>query len=92
MHTIIPLSISVITKGKYAVLEAAALDKLVPLLSDFNSEVRLNSIKALTLLAETPKAKQELQTCLPKVSTNPYYMCNNGNRTYSLCTVCMVCR
>ena len=60
-------SVAVITKGKYAVLEAAALDKLVPLLSDINSEVRLNTIKALTLLAEAPKAKAELQACLPKV-------------------------
>jgi hypothetical protein len=57
----------VITKGKYAVLEVSALDKLVPLLSDINSEVRLNAIKALTLLAEAPKAKTELQACLPKV-------------------------
>ena len=56
-----------ITKGKYAVLEASALEKLVPLLSDINSEVRLNAIKALTLLAEAPKAKVELQICLPKV-------------------------
>ena len=60
-------SIAVITKGKYAVLEASALDKLVPLLSDINSEVRLNAIKALSLLAEAPKAKAELQACLPKV-------------------------
>lgn len=50
-------------------LEASALEKLVPLLSDHNSEVRLNSIKALTLLAETPKAKQELETILPKVQS-----------------------
>ena len=62
------LSISVITKGKYAVLEGSALDKLIPLLSDINSEVRLNAIKALTLLAEAPKAKVQLQSCLPKVS------------------------
>ena len=56
-----------ITKGKYAVLEASALDKLAPLLSDIKSEVRLNAIKALTLLAEAPKAKAELLACLPKV-------------------------
>ena len=56
-----------ITKGKYAVIEASSLEKLVPLLTDINSEVRLNAIKALTLLAEAPKAKVELQTCLPKV-------------------------
>ena len=64
---IILYSIAVITKGKYAVLEASALEKLVPLLSDINSEVRLNAIKALALLAEVPKAKVELQACLPKV-------------------------
>ena len=67
MHNPPFCSISVITKGKYAVVEASALAKLVPLLSDHNSEVRLNVIKAVTLLAETPKAKVELQTCLPKV-------------------------
>ena len=38
-------SIAVITKGKQCVLEAGALPKLVSLLSDENSEVRLNSIK-----------------------------------------------
>ena len=62
-------SISVITKGKYAILEASALEKLLPLLSDINSEVRLNAIKALTLLAEAPKAKVRLQSCLTKVRT-----------------------
>lgn len=65
MHT---HSIAVITKGKYAVLEADALSKLVVLLDDLNSEVRLNSVKALTLLAETPRGKMELQTSLEKVS------------------------
>ena len=48
-------------------IEVSALEKLVPLLSDINSEVRLNAIKTLTLLAEAPKAKVDLQTCLPKV-------------------------
>ena len=48
-------------------MDAGALPKLVGLLSDTNSEVRLNSIKALTLLAETPNGKMELQSSLTKV-------------------------
>ncbi len=56
-----------ITQGKYSVLESGALPILVSLLSDPCSEARLNSIKALTLLAETPAGKAELQTSIPQV-------------------------
>ena len=42
----LPLSIAVITKGKYSELEAGALPSLVDLMGDTDSEVRLNSIKA----------------------------------------------
>ena len=38
-------SISVITKGKYAVLEAGALPHLVALFTDPSSEVRTNAVK-----------------------------------------------
>lgn len=40
-----PPSIAVITRGKYCVLRAGGLSKLSALLSDDNSEVRLNAIK-----------------------------------------------
>ncbi len=60
-------SISVITKGKYCLLKSGALPKLVALLTDPCSEARLNSIKALTLLAETPVGKAQLQSSRQQV-------------------------
>ncbi len=47
-------SVSVITKGKYSVLEAGALPCLVTLLSDEDSEVRLNTIKVYIVTQRTP--------------------------------------
>ena len=94
MCTLTASSIAVITRGKYAVLEAGAMPHLISLLSDTSSEVRTNSIKVtsspplhiiiyttitcthlqtLTMLAETPKGKQELQSILPQVYTYPNY-------------------
>jgi len=52
-----PSSIAVITKGKYSVLEAGALPQLVTLLSDEDSEVRLNSIKVRKLLSSLAYVK-----------------------------------
>ena len=39
------LRIAVITKGKYAVLEAGAMPHLINLFNDSSSEVRTNAIK-----------------------------------------------
>lgn len=44
------------------------LDRLVELLDDSNSEIRLNSIRLLGLLAETPKGKNDLKPALEKVA------------------------
>ena len=40
---------SVITKGKYAVLEAGALPHLIALCTDTSSEVRTNAVKVSVL-------------------------------------------
>ena len=37
--------ISITTKGKYAAVEAGCIPKLIPLLNDTSSEVRLNAVK-----------------------------------------------
>lgn len=58
-----------ITPGKYAVLECNTLDRLVELTDDYNSEVRLNSIKLLSLLAEAPEGKKALYSSLEKVAS-----------------------
>jgi hypothetical protein len=44
------------------------LDKLLELLNDTDSEIRLNSIKLLSLLAEAPQGKKNLKSALEKVS------------------------
>ncbi|CAI8019789.1 Radial spoke head 14 homolog [Geodia barretti] len=61
------MSISVITKGKYAVLEAGALPHLVALFTDPSSEVRTNAVKTVTMLAETPRGKQQLQSVVSQL-------------------------
>lgn len=63
-------SIAVISEGKYAILTPEVLDRLVELLNVEDSELRLNSIKLLSLLAETPKGKESLKATLGKVSCN----------------------
>ena len=48
-------SMAVITKGKYAVLEAGALPHLISLFTDSSSEVRTNAVKvSLFLLTPLP--------------------------------------
>ena len=56
-----------ITEGKYAELECQTHLQLMNLMEDANSEVRLNAIKTLGLIAETPQGKQELKPALEKV-------------------------
>ena len=60
-------SIAVITEGKYKELTCQSHLQLMQLMEDTNSEARLNAIKALGLIAETPQGKQELQPALDKV-------------------------
>lgn len=56
-----------ITEGKYAILTPEVLERLMELLGHEDSEIRLNSIKLLSLLAETPKGKESLKSALGKV-------------------------
>ena len=48
-------------------LKCDAHIELVQLIKDNNSEARLNAIKALGLIAETPEGKEELKPALAKV-------------------------
>ena len=115
-------SMAVITKGKYAVLEAGALPHLISLFTDSSSEVRTNAVKVclslltalpsyhlhynstihyyshlyyhyhhtyilqtVTMLAETPRGKQELQSVLSQVCMLPLMSVG------CVMTVCNVC-
>ena len=60
-------SIGVITAGKYAILSPSVLQRLQELLDDELSEIRLNAIRLLSLLAETPQGKKDLASVLEKV-------------------------
>lgn len=46
--------------GKYAAIDAAAIETLLPLIHDGKSKVRLYSIKALTMLSEAPEGRKTL--------------------------------
>ncbi|KAB1255391.1 Radial spoke head 14-like protein [Camelus dromedarius] len=56
---------TVTTKGKYAALDAEAIRPLLELLHLSSSKVRLNAIKALTMLAEAPEGRKLLQAHVP---------------------------
>ena len=60
-------SIAVITDGKYIILSPDVIQQLEDLLDDSESEIRLNAIRLLSLLAETPKGKQDIAAALDKV-------------------------
>lgn len=64
-------SIAVTTEGKHAILTPEVLERLMQLLEDESSEVRLNTTKLLSLLAETPQGKETLKTALQKVYVGP---------------------
>lgn len=46
--------------GKYKAIELGAIPALLKLLTDSNSECRLNVVKALTTLAEAPEGRAKL--------------------------------
>lgn len=54
-------SIAIITDGRYACLENNAIPKLVRLVDSEFSDINLYATKCLTLLAEAPEGKAELQ-------------------------------
>lgn len=62
-----------ITEGKYAILTPEVLERLIELLNDHSSEVRLNAAKLLSLLAETPQGKENLKSALEKVMVSSAY-------------------
>nr|KAF6404025.1 radial spoke head 14-like protein [Molossus molossus] len=51
--------------GKYAALDAEAIQPLLQLLSSPLRKARLNAIKALTMLAEAPEGRKILQVSVP---------------------------
>lgn len=51
--------------GKYAAFHSGAIPKLLALVKDSHSKVRLNCLKALTTLSETPEGRKVL---LPDVN------------------------
>lgn len=61
------MSIAVITDGKHAILTPEVLERLKELLEDESSEVRLNTIKLLSLLAETPQGKESMKSAMQKL-------------------------
>lgn len=58
-------SLVLFSVGKYAALHSGAIPKLLALVKDNHSKVRLNCIKALTTLSETPEGRKVL---LPDVN------------------------
>lgn len=67
------MSIAVTTEGKHAILTPEVLERLMQLLEDESSEVRLNTTKLLSLLAETPQGKETLKTALQKLQDMSVY-------------------
>uniref|UniRef100_K7G2X6 Radial spoke head 14 homolog n=1 Tax=Pelodiscus sinensis TaxID=13735 RepID=K7G2X6_PELSI len=51
---------TITTQGKYAAFNADAITPLLKLVSDESSKVRLNAIKSLTMLSETPEGRKVL--------------------------------
>ncbi|GAB1295220.1 Radial spoke head 14 homolog [Apodemus speciosus] len=63
---------TVTTEGKYAALDAGAIDPLLELLCTIpTTKVCLNATKALTMLAEAPEGRKLL---LPRVPTFRYFL------------------
>lgn len=52
--------------GKYAAINAEAIEYLLPLIHDEKSKVRLYAIKALTMLSEAPEGRRTLLKYVPE--------------------------
>lgn len=52
--------------GKYAAINAEAIEYLLPLIHDDKSKVRLYAIKALTMLSEAPEGRTTLLKHVPE--------------------------
>lgn len=60
--------ITITTQGKTTAISSGAIPKLVQLVNDSSSEVRLNTIKAITTLSESPDGREELLKNVEDVS------------------------
>lgn len=60
-------SIAITTPGKYSCLKEGAIMNLVHLIDEPISETRVNALKAITCLAESPEGRKELQAHVDKV-------------------------
>lgn len=60
-------SIAITTPGKYSCLKEGAINHLVPLIDESLSETRVNALKAITCLAESPEGRRELQQYVDKI-------------------------
>lgn len=61
-------SITITTRGKYLAMDCRIIPRLLRLLQDDTVELRLNALKLITTLSETPTGRAELLLSLPEVS------------------------
>ena len=62
-----PASICITTPGKLEALKHGVVDVIAPLVTDEDEGVALASIKAVTVIAEAPRARQTFAALLPAV-------------------------
>lgn len=60
-------TIAITTPGKYKCIKAGAILNLIELINDELSEMRVNSLKAITCLSEAPEGRKELLTHIENV-------------------------
>ena len=58
---------TVVSSGKYTILNADAIGDLLLLVNSSYSEARLNAIKALTMLTEAPEGRKTLQSHIEEI-------------------------
>ena len=58
---------TVVSSGKYTILNADAIGDLLLLVNSSYSEARLNAIKALTMLSEAPEGRKTLQSHIEEI-------------------------
>merc|ERR1712212_1374144 len=62
------MTITITTRGKLVTMDCNIIPNLITLLSDPSQEVRLNALKLVTTLSETPKGRKELLESLSAVT------------------------
>jgi hypothetical protein len=63
-------SIAITTPGKYSCLKEGAINNLVHLIDEPLSETRVNALKVIACLAESPEGRKSLQAHVDKVIKN----------------------